>query len=70
MPLAEVLQLLQDQTQTGVLAITRGARQVDVYFRQGKVETPRDRGGVSEEFLLGRFILDNNLMAGTTSTRS
>jgi CheY-like chemotaxis protein len=61
-PLAQVLQLLQDQSQTGVLTITRGAAKVDVYFRQGKVEYAF-AAGVSEEFLLGRFIIDNNLMA-------
>jgi CheY-like chemotaxis protein len=61
-PLAQVLQLLQDQSQTGVLTITRGSAKVDVYFRQGKVEFAF-AAGVSEEFLLGRFIIDNNLMA-------
>jgi DNA-binding response OmpR family regulator len=61
-PLAQVLQLLQDQSQTGVLTITRGTAKVDVYFRQGKVEYAF-AAGVSEEFLLGRFIIDNNLMA-------
>ncbi|MBI5477900.1 MAG: DUF4388 domain-containing protein, partial [Deltaproteobacteria bacterium] len=61
-PLAQVLQLLQDQSQTGILTITRGTAKVDVYFRQGKVEFAF-AAGVSEEFLLGRFIIDNNLMA-------
>jgi CheY-like chemotaxis protein len=61
-PLAQVLQLLQDQSQSGILTITRPNAKVDVYFRQGKVELA-SAAGVSEEFLLGRFIIDNNLMA-------
>jgi DNA-binding response OmpR family regulator len=61
-PLAQVLQLLQDQIQTGVLTVSRGPAKVDVFFRQGKVEFA-SAAGVSEEFLLGRFIVNDNLMA-------
>ena len=76
-PLAEVLQLLQVQAQSGVLQVARSAgferdelgearkasaQQVDVYFRGGKVEYAISTG-VSEEFLLGRFVLEQNLMS-------
>ncbi|HEY3354834.1 MAG TPA: response regulator [Polyangia bacterium] len=61
-PLAQVLQLLQDQIQTGILTVSRGPARVDVFFRQGKVEFA-SAAGVSEEFLLGRFIVNDNLMA-------
>jgi hypothetical protein len=61
-PLAQVLQLLQEQAQTGVLTVNRGAAKVDLFFRQGKVEHASS-AGVPDEFLLGRFIVDNNLMS-------
>jgi len=61
-PLAQVLQLLQEQSQTGILTVTRGNAKVDVFFRQGKVEFTA-AAGVAEEFLLGRFVISNNLMS-------
>jgi hypothetical protein len=60
-PIAEVLQLLALQSQSGVLHVTRAKGKVDVYFRQGKIDLAAAHG-VSEEFLLGRFLLDNELM--------
>ncbi len=63
-PIAEVLQLLQLQSQSGVLQVARAKGKVDVYFRQGKVDLAA-AAGVSDEFLLGRFILDNQLMSKT-----
>ncbi len=60
-PIAEVLQLLDIQKQSGVLQVTRANGVVDIYFRQGMVELAAAEG-VSEEFLLGRFIVDSELM--------
>jgi DNA-binding response OmpR family regulator len=60
-PIAEVLQLLALQSQSGVLHVTRAKGKVDVYFRQGKIDLAAALG-VSEEFLLGRFLLDNELI--------
>ncbi|MSP17179.1 MAG: response regulator [Myxococcales bacterium] len=63
-PLAEVLQLLHVQSQSGVLQIIRTGATVDLFFRQGKIDLAAARG-VAEEFLLGRFILDAELMNRT-----
>lgn len=60
-PLAEVLQLLDVQEQSGVLTVERSGARVDIYFRRGRVDQAV-ASGVSEEFLLGRFILDAELM--------
>jgi hypothetical protein len=60
-PIAEVLQLLDTQEQSGVLSVTRGRGNVEIYFRRGKIELAIATG-VAEEFLLGRFIVDSELM--------
>src|SRR5579871_2887404 len=55
-PLVEVLSLLAEQAQTGVLHVHRADARVDVHFRKGKV----DFGGaigLSDEFLLGRYLV-------------
>ena len=56
-PLAEVLQLLQRQDQSGVLTVERSGARVDIYFRCGRVDQATARG-VPDEFLLGRFVVD------------
>ncbi|MCA9671205.1 MAG: response regulator [Myxococcales bacterium] len=61
-PLAEVLLLLAQQEQLGTLTVTRGTARVDLHFRGGKVEMAT-AAGVADEFLLGRFVLDKNLMS-------
>ncbi|PID38868.1 MAG: hypothetical protein CSA24_02015 [Deltaproteobacteria bacterium] len=61
-PLAEVLALLGQQEQTGLLTVTRGDAQVDLHFKGGDVEMAT-AAGVSDEYLLGRFILGNELMS-------
>ena len=63
-PIAEVLQLLQLQGQSGVLSTARAKGKVEVYFRQGKIDLAA-AAGVSDEFLLGRFIVDSQLMSKT-----
>jgi CheY-like chemotaxis protein len=63
-PLAEVLQLLDVQEQSGVLTVERSGARVDIYFRRGRVDQAVAEG-VPEEFLLGRFVLDAELMQRT-----
>ncbi|HUS30844.1 MAG TPA: DUF4388 domain-containing protein [Kofleriaceae bacterium] len=60
-PLAEVLQLLDVQEQSGVLTVERSGARVDIYFRRGRVDQAIAEG-VPEEFLLGRFVTDAELM--------
>ncbi|HEX2692293.1 MAG TPA: DUF4388 domain-containing protein [Kofleriaceae bacterium] len=60
-PLAEVLQLLDVQEQSGVLTVERLDARVEIYFRRGRVDQAIATG-VPEEFVLGRFVLDAELM--------
>jgi DNA-binding response OmpR family regulator len=60
-PLAEVLQLLDVQEQSGVLTVERSGARVEIYFRRGRVDQAI-ASGVPDEFLLGRFVLDAALM--------
>ena len=60
-PLAEVLQLLDVQEQSGVLTVERSGARVDIFFRRGRVDQAIATG-VPDEFLLGRFVLDAGLM--------
>jgi len=60
-PLAEVLQLLDVQEQSGVLTVERSGARVDIYFRRGRVDQAVAHG-VPDEFLLGRFVLDAELV--------
>ena len=60
-PIAEVLQLLDVQEQSGVLSVSRSNANVEIYFRKGRIELAIATN-VSEEFLLGRFIVDSELM--------
>jgi DNA-binding response OmpR family regulator len=63
-PLAEVLQLLDVQEQSGVLTVERSDARVDIYFRRGRVDQAI-ANGVPDEFLLGRFVIDGELMSRT-----
>jgi len=60
-PLAEVLQLLDVQEQSGVLTVERSDARVNIFFRRGRVDQAIATG-VPEEFVLGRFVLDAQLM--------
>ncbi len=60
-PLAEVLQLLDVQEQSGVLTVERTGAKVEIYFRRGRVDQAVAEG-VPDEFLLGRFVTDAELM--------
>ena len=61
-PLAEVLQLLDVQEQSGVLTVERSAARVEISFRRGRVDQAMAEG-VPDEFLLGRFVTDAELMS-------
>lgn len=56
-PLAEVLQLLQLQRQTGVLTITNTGIEVYVVVREGLVDLATSRGA-ADEFRLGRYLVE------------
>lgn len=54
--IAEVLQLLHMQRQTGALEVTPGAgRKITVYLRSGNIDLATAKG-VGREFLLGRYL--------------
>jgi CheY-like chemotaxis protein len=61
-PIAEVLQLLDAQKQAGVLEIEHGGAAVEVCFRGGRVDLAVARG-VPDEFLLGRFLVEGELLS-------
>lgn len=70
-PLAEVLGLLQQQRQWGLLTVTRPpstaaggepAARIDVFFKQGKVELALAEG-LGEEFLVGRFLVEGQAVS-------
>src|SRR5262249_43823704 len=55
--IADVLLLLQDQTQTGTLTLAKPDQRLDLFLRNGRVDFASARG-VPEEFLLGRFLVE------------
>jgi len=59
--LTEVLSLLRDQQQTGTLRVFGGAARIEVSFRDGRVELA-SAVGVAEEFLLGRFAVEQGAL--------
>jgi DNA-binding response OmpR family regulator len=60
-PIAEILQLLQLQSHSGVLTVSRARGRVEVFFRQGRIDFARGHG-VGDDLLLGRFIVGGSLM--------
>jgi hypothetical protein len=60
-PLAEVLQLLDVQEQSGVLTVERGTSKVEIFFRRGRIDQAMGEG-VPEDLLFGRFVVDAELM--------
>jgi DNA-binding response OmpR family regulator len=65
--IADVLTLLQDQAQTGTLALSQAESRLEVFLRNGRIDFATARG-VPEEFLLGRFIVESGQMtAGALS---
>jgi CheY-like chemotaxis protein len=65
--LSEVLALLQEQSQTGCLRILHGDARVELFLRHGKLDFA-GAGGVSEEFLLGRFAVEGGDLTPETLT--
>lgn len=56
-PLAEILQLLQLQRQTGVLRVSNQRTSVTLSIRQGLVDFVQSRGA-AEEYRLGRYFVE------------
>ncbi len=59
--LGDILQLMQMQQQSGVLELERGARQTWVALRGGLVDLASARG-FDPEFLLGRYLIEEDLL--------
>jgi DNA-binding response OmpR family regulator len=56
-PLAEILQLLQLQRQTGILTVFDSKTEVQIAMREGLVDLATSRGA-SDEFRLGRYVIE------------
>jgi CheY-like chemotaxis protein len=56
---SEVLELLQEQSQTGTLRVlnTKTNARVELFYREGRIDFGAALG-VAEEFLLGRFVVE------------
>lgn len=61
-PIAEVLQLLDAQQQSGVLMVTRGESKIEIYYREGRVDLAIAKN-LSKEYLLGRYMVDSELIS-------
>ena len=59
--LAEILQILQMQRQTGVLRVMNNRTTVAIYIRQGLIDLVQGRGA-SEEYRLGRYFIERGLV--------
>ena len=54
--LADVLMLLEREAQSGVLSVARGETRLRLHLRQGRLDLATAEG-ITEEFLLGRFLV-------------
>jgi CheY-like chemotaxis protein len=61
-PVAEILQLLQLQRQTGCLEVSSRRRQVTIYVQGGLINLATSRG-LRGEFLLGRYLVDDGAIS-------
>jgi DNA-binding response OmpR family regulator len=61
-PLAEVLQVLQLQRQTGACLVTSGKVEVAVSFRDGLIDLARSKGA-ADEFRLGRYFVEEGIVS-------
>jgi CheY-like chemotaxis protein len=59
--LAEILQILQMQRQTGVLRVMNNRTTVAIFIRQGLIDLVQGRGA-SEEYRLGRYFIERGLV--------
>jgi len=60
-PLAEILQLIDHQEQSGVLTVVRNQATIDLHFRRGRIDQALGTG-LPDDLLLGRYIVDGELM--------
>ncbi len=60
-PTGEVLTILSSQRQNGILTLSKNAAKVDVFFRNGQIVMAA-AAGISDEYLLGRYIIELELM--------
>jgi DNA-binding response OmpR family regulator len=63
--IAEVLQMLQLQRQTGSLVVATRGGEVTMYLYEGSLDLARSRG-LRDEFLLGRFLIDEQALTRKT----
>jgi DNA-binding response OmpR family regulator len=63
-PLAEVLQVLQLQRQTGACLVTSGKVEVGISFREGLIDLARSKGA-ADEFRLGRYLVEEGVVSQT-----
>ncbi len=61
-PMGEIMQLLELQKQTGTLEMQQGGVEIAIGFRQGVIDLAQARGG-SHELLLGRYLLEEDLVS-------
>ena len=59
-PIGAILQLLQAESQTGVLVCKRDQFEVRATFREGEIDLVQSSGG-SDEFRLGRFFVEEGI---------
>src|SRR5262249_43970133 len=61
-PLAEILQVLQLQRQTGVLRVTNARAAMTIALRQGLVDFVQARGG-ADEYRIGRYFVEQGVLS-------
>ncbi len=59
--IAEVLQMLQLQRQSGALAVTRRSSEITVYVKSGHIQYVSAKG-LSQNFLLGRYLVEDGAL--------
>jgi hypothetical protein len=60
--IADVLLLLQDRGYTGTVRLSHGRAQLHIYLRDGRIDFAGAHG-ISDEFLLGRFLVSGGHLA-------
>lgn len=60
--IAEILQLLELQRQSGALTVVARGQQITIYVRAGAIDLATSRG-LRDEFLLGRFLVEDGAVS-------
>jgi CheY-like chemotaxis protein len=62
--MSEILEMLAEQSQSGILRVvnTETNARIEIYFRNGRIDFAA-AVGAAEEFLLGRFVVDDGDLA-------